>query len=61
MEVDGTQEASTMRVLMNVIRLNKPEWFFITLGLIAAFGFGSNEPIYAIFFGSIFAVSNNAI
>jgi len=39
-----------------LIRLNSPEWGWLVLGLIGCAIFGSVMPVFAYFYGEIFAV-----
>jgi len=40
-----------------LIRLNSPEWVWLLMGFIGCAVFGSVMPIFAYFYGEIFAVS----
>lgn len=43
--------------LMQLMRLNAPEWRYILMGCIAAMLHGATFPIWAVFFGDFFGVS----
>jgi hypothetical protein len=42
-----------------LMRLNSPEWVWLLMGFIGCAVFGSVMPIFAYFYGEIFAVSAN--
>jgi len=42
---------------MDIIRSNKPEWPYITLGCITAVIVGFSMPLFAVIFGDILGVS----
>lgn len=41
---------------MRMLRLNSPEWHFITIGAIAAIVMGASFPAFAIIFGDFYGV-----
>ncbi|XP_065339675.1 ATP-dependent translocase ABCB1-like isoform X2 [Cloeon dipterum] len=46
---------NTSNISLRLIRLNSPEWRWLVLGLIGCTIFGSVMPVFAFFYGEIFA------
>lgn len=54
-EVEENQVTVTS-ALSNILKMNSPEWFHITLGCIVSIATGASLPVYSILFGSILGV-----
>lgn len=57
--VDPTIKISKFRTVWNIMKLNKPEWWQITIGCIAAAISGASLPIYSVVFGDVVGVLAN--
>jgi hypothetical protein len=44
--------------MMDIIKCNKPEWPYITLGCFTSIIVGFSMPLFAVIFGDILGVSN---
>jgi cobalamin synthase len=42
---------------MSILKVNRPEWFYILVGCIASVITGSALPVYGLVFGDIIGVS----
>ena len=48
-----TPDVSVLRLL----KMNSPEWHWLTVGLLACSMTGAISPIFAFFYGEVFSVS----
>jgi hypothetical protein len=43
--------------ISRIIALNKPEWFYVLVGCVAAAAVGFTLPLFAVLFGEVYGVS----
>jgi ABC-type multidrug transport system fused ATPase/permease subunit len=53
---DKVKASNKPLLFFRLAKLNSPEWFFVTVGIIAATGFGAVNVFFAIIFGDVLTV-----
>ncbi|KAL3285401.1 hypothetical protein HHI36_019505 [Cryptolaemus montrouzieri] len=53
------KKRGTMNVLLDILKMNKPEWIYILIGCLASFIVSAGLPVYSLLFGDIIGIFSN--